>query len=131
MGHMAAPTPPPAQIEPASVDLNVQFSTGSAQLTPAAMRTLNELGKALSSATLAQYHFRIEGHTDTVGTADANKALSERRAEAVVSYLSSKFGVDKSRLQAEGLGEESLLVPTPDQTAEIRNRRVHVVNTGA
>jgi OOP family OmpA-OmpF porin len=131
VGHVTTQAPAASQTEPASVDLNVQFSTGSAELTQAAVRTLNELGKALSSPTLAEYHFRIEGHTDTVGTAEANKALSERRAETVVNYLSSKFGVKKSRLQAVGMGEESLLVPTPDQTAEVRNRRVHVVNTGA
>ena len=48
------------------MNLSVQFRTGSAELTPAARRTLDELGKALSDAQLAPYRFRIEGHTDTV-----------------------------------------------------------------
>ena len=57
------------------------------------MTTLDALGKALSSADLANYRFRIEGHTDTVGSKEYNRSLSERRAEAVVSYIETKFGV--------------------------------------
>jgi len=114
-----------------AVNLTVNFATGSAELTPDAIRTLDELGSALSSQDLAGYRFRIEGHTDTVGSPEMNKSLSERRAEAVVSYVSKKFGVEPSRLQAVGMGEQGLLVPTPPQTAEPRNRRVQVVNLGA
>ena len=114
-----------------SVNLSVQFATGSAELTPAAMRTLDELGKALSSEALAPYRFRIEGHTDTVGSPEANMALSEKRAQKVVEYLHGKFNVDTARLEAVGMGETQLLVPTPDQRSEPRNRRVHVVNISA
>jgi OOP family OmpA-OmpF porin len=117
--------------EAPSVNLNVQFRTNSAELTPAAMRTLDQLGRALSSPALSGYHFRIEGHTDTVGSADTNKTLSEHRAQSVVEYLTSKYNLDPSRLQAVGMGEDGLLVPTPAQTPDIRNRRVQVVNVGA
>ena len=113
-----------------SVNLSVQFQKGSADLTAAAMQTLNELGKALNQPALASYRFRIEGHTDTVGTADYNKELSDRRAAAVVEYLATTFKVDRSRLEPIGMGEQGLLVPTPDQTSEPRNRRVAVVNIG-
>lgn len=121
----------PAAAGSPSVNLTVQFRTGSADLTSAAEHTLDELGHALSSPSLAGFHFRIEGHTDTVGSADKNKALSQERAEKVVDYLVSKFGVDKGRLEAVGMGEEGLLVQTPPQTPEPRNRRVTVVNEGA
>ncbi len=114
-----------------AVSLTVQFATGSADLTPAATRVLDNLGKAISDKTLSVYHFRVEGHTDTVGTDQLNKDLSERRAEAVVSYLVSNYHLDPSRLQAVGMGKEDLLVPTPDQTNEPRNRRVQVVNIGS
>jgi OOP family OmpA-OmpF porin len=113
-----------------SVSLSVQFQTGSAQLTAPAMQTLNQLGQALSQPALAPYRFRIEGHTDTVGTAAYNKQLSDERAAAVVEYLATNFKVDRSRLEAVGMGEEGLLVATPDQTNEPRNRRVAVVNLG-
>lgn len=114
-----------------SVNLNVDFATNSADLTPQARATLDRLGQALSSSELAGYHFRIVGHTDTVGTPEYNKTLSEQRADAVVKYLTAKFGVQPTRLQAEGVGEADLLVQTPPQTPERRNRRVEVINEGA
>ena len=114
-----------------SVNLSVQFEKGSAGLTAAAMQTLNELGKALNQPSLAAYRFRIEGHTDTVGSAEYNKELSDRRAAAVVDYLAANFKVDRSRLEPVGMGEQGLVVPTPDQTSEPRNRRVAVVNIGS
>ncbi len=114
-----------------SANLTVNFASGSADLTPQAVQALNELGRALSSNDLAGYKFRIEGHTDTVGTPEANQLLSQQRAQAVVTYITSHFGVDASRLQAIGKGEEDLAVPTPAQTPEPRNRRVLVVNLGA
>ena len=64
-GQQQQPARPPAKAP--AVSLNIQFATGSADLTPAAIRSLDQLGQALSTPTLAAYHFRIEGHTDTVG----------------------------------------------------------------
>jgi len=128
--RVAASKPVAATRGPA-VNLTVNFANGSADLAPDAVRTLDELGRALASKDLASYRFRIEGHTDTVGSRDYNRALSERRAEAVVDYVAKKYGVDPSRLQAVGMGEDGLLVPTPQQTPEPRNRRVQVINLGA
>ena len=123
----------PAAPAPAAptVNLTVNFATGSAELTPDAIHTLDGLGRALASKDLAAYRFRIEGHTDTVGSSNYNRTLSERRAEAVVDYVAKKYDVDPSRLQAIGMGEDRLLVPTPPQTPEPRNRRVQVINLGA
>lgn len=114
-----------------SVSLIVLFATGSADLNPEATQTVDQLGRALSSQQLAGYKFRIEGHTDTVGTPAYNLALSKRRAETVASYLEQKFDISSSRLQAVGMGEKGLLVQTPNDTAEPRNRRVQVVNLGS
>jgi outer membrane protein OmpA-like peptidoglycan-associated protein len=124
-GQPSATRPAPA------ISLNVQFATGSAELTSEATRVLDNLGKALSDQTLASYRFRIEGHTDTVGTRPYNKELSDRRAATVVDYLAANFHVDRNRMEAIGMGEEGLLVQTPDQTPEQRNRRVQVVNVGS
>jgi len=118
-------------IAPPSVDLTIEFQTGSSALSPDASAELDKLGGALTSSALAADKFRIEGHTDTVGTAAANKTLSQQRADAVAAYLEAKFSIDAARLQAVGVGEDGLLVPTPDQTPEVRNRRVHIVNLGA
>lgn len=111
-----------------SVSITVTFLTGAATLTPQAEAALAPLGRALSSADLAAYRFRIEGHTDTVGDAGTNQVLSERRAQAVRNYLSNVYGVSASRLEAIGLGESRLAIPTGKGVDEPRNRRVQIVN---
>ncbi|HBK07788.1 MAG TPA: OmpA family protein [Acetobacteraceae bacterium] len=128
--HAASPAVPVVTKAP-SANLEVKFATNSADLTPAARAALDQLGKALSSSDLAQYHFRIEGHTDTVGSPEVNRSLSARRADAVVDYLASVYHIDRSRLQAIGMGEDDLAVPTGQQVPEPRNRRVQVINLDA
>lgn len=130
----ARPAAPPATTAPAGVpaiSVNVTFASGSASLTPAAMEQLNPLGRALVSPEHAASRFRIEGHTDTVGSAEENRLLSERRANAVRDYLMQRFSIPADRLVTEGLGETRLLVPTGDETPEQRNRRVQVLNLGS
>jgi outer membrane protein OmpA-like peptidoglycan-associated protein len=129
-------TPPPprdttAPADVPAVSLTVTFATGSARLTPQAEQTLNALGRALSSAELAPFRFRIEGHTDTTGSRALNQALSEERAAAVRDFLIQRHGIAPQRLVAVGFGQDQLLVQTPDNTPEARNRRVQVVNLGS
>ncbi|WP_338663944.1 OmpA family protein [Pararoseomonas sp. SCSIO 73927] len=114
-----------------AVSITVQFPTNSATLTPAAERALAPLGQALSSPELAPYRFRIEGHTDTVGPDEPNRVLSQRRAEAVRDFLTQRYNVPATRLEAAGLGESQPLVSTGDNRAEQRNRRVQVLNIGS
>lgn len=130
-GARSAPPAPPAEQRSATINLTVNFATGSAELTPQAVAVLDRLGTALASQALSSYRFRIEGHTDTVGTRDYNLGLSERRAEAVVTYIQDKFGVDAGRMEAVGLGANRPLVVTADQQDEPRNRRVQVWNIGS
>lgn len=113
-----------------AVSLMVTFATGSAALTPQAEALLGSLARAFASPDLARARFRIEGHTDTVGGAAMNQALSERRAAAVRDHLTRRHGVAAGRLEVVGLGETQLLVPTPDERPEPRNRRVQVINLG-
>jgi outer membrane protein OmpA-like peptidoglycan-associated protein len=120
-----------AQAPAPAVSLTVHFDTGSAELTPTATRVLDNLGRALNDPKLSGYRFRIEGHTDTVGTPQINQVLSERRAKAVVDYLASNYHVDPNRIDAVGMGENGLLIQTPAQTPEPKNRRVQVVNIGS
>lgn len=127
--HMAmAPAAMPVQ---PSANLDIMFESGSATLTPQAVAELNQLGKALTSPALASYKFKIVGHTDTMGTPARNQALSNARAKAVEQFLETKFSVSPARLTCLGVGESDLLVQTPPQTPELKNRRVQVVNLGA
>ena len=130
-GSAAASHAQPATAKDPTVSMTVQFATGSAELTPQAIQTLTSLGQALTNPTLANYRFRIEGHTDTVGSPAYNQQLSQRRAEAVVDYLATNFHIDRNRVQAIGMGQDGLMIQTPPQTPEARNRRVQVVNIGS
>jgi OmpA-OmpF porin, OOP family len=125
-----APQPAEQTAAAPSANLDIDFQSGSAKLTPKAVWSLDQLGKALTSSTLAAYHFKIVGHTDTAGDAATNQTLSEQRAAAVKSYLETKFNVSGTRLESQGVGESDLLVQTPPNTAEQRNRRVQVINLG-
>ena len=107
--------------------LSIPFASGSATISPAAARVLDELGKALTSPKLAGYKFRVEGHTDTVGAPDMNKTLSEQRANSVTDYLVTKFNIDRSRLTPVGMGEDGLLVATGNEVPNAANRQVRVV----
>lgn len=129
----AAPARPvaPAPAAAPSISLNVLFAINSAELTPQARRLLDELGRALTSADLGPYRFRIEGHTDTTGRPEYNLWLSERRAEAVRDYLVRTFGISPHRLETVGYGQTRLAVPTGDNVNEPRNRRVQIVNIGS
>ncbi len=107
--------------------LSIPFASGSAEISPVAARVLDELGKALTSPSLAGYKFRVEGHTDTVGAPDMNKTLSEQRANSVTDYLVTKFSIDRSRLTPVGMGEDGLLVATGPGVSNAANRQVRVV----
>jgi outer membrane protein OmpA-like peptidoglycan-associated protein len=135
-GPAEAPAPAPRPAPPtttapegvAAVSITVNFPSGSATLTRQAQETLAPLGRALFSAELAPFRFRIEGHTDSVGAEAMNQRLSARRAQAVRDYLVSRFGVSGQRLEAVGLGESRPLVDVGDGVDEPRNRRVQVIN---
>ena len=105
---------------------DVLFETGRADLKPEATGNLAAL-----VAFLNNYPNRtvmIEGHTDNVGSEDANVALSQRRADSVRSYLVGK-GIASARLSASGKGEA---VPVADNASAMgrqQNRRVEVIIT--
>ena len=70
--------------------------------------------------------FSIEGHTDSVGTKEFNQGLSERRANAVVDYLSSKE-VSSDRLNAVGFGENNPIDTNVNSAGRANNRRVEIL----
>ena len=105
-------------------DLRVTFVTGSSELTEAGRREAEKFMTALAAPSLAAKKFRIEGHTDSVGSRDFNVDLSKRRAQAVVEYLAAK-GADRSRFVVAGYGFDKPIAGL-DASAGV-NRRVEVV----
>ncbi|HPR64255.1 MAG TPA: OmpA family protein [Thermoanaerobaculia bacterium] len=68
----------------------------------------------------------VQGHTDDQGSTDYNLTLSQKRAEAVVSYL-KLFGIDQERLTPKGYGESRPVMPNASEEGRARNRRVELV----
>jgi len=104
----------------------ITFASGSAAVEPSEAARLNKLGKLITDliAENPNEMFLIEGHTDAVGSAASNLALSDRRAESVAKALTEYFDVPPENLVVQGYGESELLVPTGSD--ERANRRVAV-----
>src|SRR6266851_3185714 len=108
------------------IDFKVAFEFGSAQLKPESIETLSRLGKALNEGLSDQKLFKIEGHTDAVGTLPYNERLSQLRAAAVREFLVRQMGVSAERLSSVGKAFCEPLDPKDPYGAE--NRRVVVIN---
>lgn len=106
----------------------VRFETGSAAIRPEQARSLANIGRSLTDliAQDPRTVILVEGHTDAVGSATYNLALSDRRAETVALALTEYFGVPPENMVTQGYGEAALKVPTLD--AEPANRRAVVRN---
>jgi len=112
------------RVEPARIDLTVNFDFDSARLKDDSKPQLERLAEALRNDRLASLRFQVEGHTDAQGTASYNDALSARRAEAVVAFL-AQAGIDREKLQSVGRGFRDLLDATDPKAA--KNRRVRIL----
>lgn len=102
---------------------NLYFPSGSALLAPASATELEQLVQLLTENP--SLRVRIEGHTDDVGTAQDNLALSNRRSAAVVDHLVSK-GIPRERLSSQGFGATRPVTPNTSAEARARNRRTEL-----
>lgn len=118
-GVLAAPKKKP------SASLLITFETNSSELTAAAKQQLDVVAAALKNDRLAEYNFNVEGHADPRGNTDANRVLSQQRAESVRAYLVAQHSIAAERLKAEGKGDTDLL--NRKVLAAPENRRVTIV----
>lgn len=103
---------------------DVLFETGKSQLKNHAADNLVKLSSFLQK--YPDYTLIIEGHTDSVGSEDSNMSLSQRRAEAVRSYLVTQ-GISATRLTTVGKGEGSPVASNDSISGRQMNRRVEVI----
>jgi outer membrane protein OmpA-like peptidoglycan-associated protein len=96
---------------PGALDHSVNFAANSADLTAAGRRELDRVALVLTRPEIDKCTIIIHGHTDGIGSAEFNQALSERRAEAVRRYFIAQHGIDSKRLIAKGHGSSQLLLP--------------------
>ncbi len=106
----------------ASGEWNINFDTGSANISQSSASTLETIYNLLIQAEDTK--LRLEGHTDDTGSAQANYDLSQRRAQSVVNFLRSK-GIPQSRFQSViGKGEDEPIETNTTNSGRAKNRRV-------
>jgi outer membrane protein OmpA-like peptidoglycan-associated protein len=106
------------------VSVSIEFEFASASVKPESAGSIDAIAAMLAGRpTLALI---VEGHTDDVGAADANKKLSQARAEAVVAAIVRK-GIGRPRLDPMGYGEERPVADNKTEEGRAKNRRVTLV----
>ena len=101
----------------------VEFDVDKDTLRPASYTTLDEVAESLKD--WPEIRVQIQGHTDSTGSSAHNQDLSNRRAGSVRAYLVSK-GVDSSRLEFKGYGEDSPIADNTTNGGRQSNRRVEL-----
>jgi len=104
---------------------DILFEFGKAELKQELKENLAEIGGILKNL-ITDATVIIEGYTDNVGKPDANKKLSQQRANEVLNYLAGR-GVDKKRLKAVGYGATKFVADNSTDEGKAKNRRVELV----
>jgi outer membrane protein OmpA-like peptidoglycan-associated protein len=113
------------QLPPGSVTYPVHFATGSAQLGPEDQDTVRGVAsKMLGAPTVVA---TIIGKADSVGSAELNEHLAEKRAQAVFEALVNTNKVPENRVEMHFTGEHLPVVSTADEQAESQNRVVLII----
>ena len=112
--------PPPGEQERFVLD-GIYFDSGKAVLRPESFPRMDSIVEYMTYKKTAR--IEISGHTDNVGSAKTNKALSLKRAQACRDYLVSK-GVDGSRIVAIGYGAERPIASNDTEDGRQKNRRI-------
>ncbi|MDE0317247.1 MAG: OmpA family protein [Candidatus Poribacteria bacterium] len=99
------------------------FATTSTRLNEAFFPTFMKLASILLQDEFKNYVVRIEGHSDSLGDAKTNQALSEKRANSIKTFLINSGKVPTKRLTAVGLGESQPI----DKNSHEKNRRVDII----
>ncbi|RKU31856.1 hypothetical protein C6497_00820 [Candidatus Poribacteria bacterium] len=98
------------------------FATTSTQLNKAFFPTFMQLASVLQQDELKDYVIKIEGHSDSLGDAKTNEALTEKRADSIKQFLVDKGKISVDRITAIGLGESKPI----DKNSEAKNRRIDI-----
>jgi outer membrane protein OmpA-like peptidoglycan-associated protein len=106
------------------VSLYVSFDTGKATIRPDSAKTLDDAAEALRA--VGGLKVEVGGHTDNVGTPEANQTLSQERARAVMAALVTR-GIEAGRMTAKGYGQTTPVADNRTEEGRAKNRRVELV----
>lgn len=118
----AAPVEPAPAPETVRVQLDVKFDFDKATIQEGSYDDIKQVADFMKQ--FPQTTTVVEGHTDSVGSEQYNQKLSERRANAVRNALVDKYGVEGSRVQAVGYGEDKPIADNRTKEGRAINRRV-------
>jgi OOP family OmpA-OmpF porin len=108
----------------AVAETSVKFGFNRDNLTPKAKEALDQLASSIASTK--GYIIALEGGTDSVGPADYNYDLSQRRANSVIQYLATKYNVPAHKIYVIGLGKDKPVETNKTSAGRADNRRVDV-----
>jgi outer membrane protein OmpA-like peptidoglycan-associated protein len=103
---------------------NIYFESDSDVIKSTSYKALDQVAAILKD--YGKSTLKIEGHTDNTGSATHNQDLSQRRAQAVMKYLTEK-GIDASRMSATGFGQDNPIAPNNTKEGRALNRRVELI----
>jgi NitT/TauT family transport system substrate-binding protein len=105
--------------------ITVKFGVDNAELDTAARKVIDDQVSLLPK-TFSGAYIRVEGNTDNTGNADRNRALSRRRAQAVIDYLVNKYQLSPNQFVAVGNGPDKPDAPNDTPEGRARNRRTDI-----
>ncbi|PWR00539.1 OmpA family protein [Leucothrix pacifica] len=126
---VAKPAPQPKVIHKTLAG-GSNFATNSSTLTNAGRSALNRMASDLIRDKVVIHNIGIIGHTDNVGSHQANQKLSQRRAESVAAYLASR-GLNRGLMTVVGRGETQPISSNASAAGRAQNRRVNIVVKGS
>jgi len=106
---------------------HLNFVSGSTQLTPDSVKTVNDLAQVLKAYPHAQV--QLVGHTDNTGSPGANQTLSQGRADAIKGILTNQ-GISGDRISTNGYGQDRPIASNDSEDGRARNRRIELIVTG-
>ncbi len=105
-------------------DVSVTFAFDKAVLTPEDKKQLDQVAASLN--TTRHYILELTGGTDSVGDAQYNYTLSQRRADAVAQYLQAKYNIAPHKFYLVGIGKDKEVASNRTANGRKQNRRVEV-----
>lgn len=103
----------------------IQFGSNSAVLNKKSASLLEKVDKVLG--TVGARSITVEGHTDSLGSPEKNREVSEKRAEAVQNYIVNQGKISSNQVKAVGMGEESPISDNSTARGRSENRRIDLV----